>query len=94
MVEQPESNELASSGARAKQMPEIFKTQQLQSKVRARRLLQGPELDSVWLQVRTELVLTFFHWNGAGRAEPEVFVGAGGLGIEEQMAHAQVFWQI
>jgi len=53
MVEQPESNELARSGARAKQMPEIFKTQQLQSKewaiARSSRVDGQPR---IWLRTR------------------------------------------
>src|SRR5438876_2414888 len=40
MVEQPESNELASSGARAKQMPEIFKSSNCRAK-------NGPQQDRV-----------------------------------------------
>src|SRR5256885_953117 len=61
MVEQPESTELASSGAKAKQMPDIFKTRYLQSKEWARSLFQGPELDSVRLQSGRDLVFALFY---------------------------------
>ena len=54
---------------------------------------QRPELYPIRFKRGRQVVVSFLGCFGSGRAEPDVFVVAGCLGIKDQMAHPKVFRQ-